>query len=66
MLSEGVDAAPCGYNKRVEEFLASSGSSQPYLSDEKQYGENNSIGNECPTHNVMRQTLPSVVAEAEP
>lgn len=66
MLSEGIDTSPGSNNKRVEEFLASSSSSQPCLSNKKQYREDDSIGDERPAHDEVRQTLAGVVGEAEP
>jgi hypothetical protein len=65
VLSEGINAAPRGDDKRVKEFLTAAGALKPELANEEQDSEDNAIGDESAAHDVMRQTLACMVAEAE-
>ena len=65
MLSERVDATPCGDDQAVEEFLASSCPFQPQLTDQQQNDENDAVCDEGASHNEVSQTLAGMVSSAE-
>ena len=54
MLGKGVDATPCSDDKAVKEFLASTGPFQPHLADEEKDDEDDSVSDECTSHNKVR------------
>ncbi len=65
VFGEGVDAAPGGDEKGVEEFLRASGAFGPGLADEEEDGEDDAVSDECGTHDEVRETLAEVVGVAE-
>lgn len=65
VLGKGVDAAPCGDDKAVEEFLASSCPSQPHLAHEEQDDEDDAICDESAAHDEVCQALACMVGSTE-
>lgn len=57
MLGESIDATPGSNKSRVEEFLRSSSSLEPDLSNKHDDGEENTVSDECTTHDEMSKTL---------
>lgn len=66
MFRKGVNAAPCGDEKGIEEFLAAAGPFQPYLAYQKNDREDYAITNECAAHDEVSKALTQVIALAEP
>ena len=65
VLGKGIDAAPCGDDERVEEFLTAACAFKPGLTDKKEDGEQNAVGDEGGTHDEVSGALARVVAPAE-
>ena len=65
VLSKGVDAAPGGNDGTVEELLGTPAALHPHLTDDKDDGQENTIGDESAAHDEVRGTLADVLALAE-
>lgn len=65
VFGKGVDAAPCGNNGAVVEFLRTTRLAHPDLSDEKDDGEHDAVSNEGTAHDEMGRTLSNVVPLTE-
>jgi hypothetical protein len=65
MFGESVDASPSSDNHTIVELLRAAGATQPDLTNEKEDGVYNAVGDECRAHDEVGSTLTSVVALAE-
>lgn len=66
MLGKGVDTAPCGNSSAVVKLLGATVAANPKLANNQKDCEENSISDECTSHDEMRRALAGVISLTEP
>ena len=66
VLGEGIDAAPRGDHRAVEELLAAPRAAQPRLPDEEHDHHEGTVGNKRRPHDEVREALPEMVIATIP